>query len=269
LGASTSIISQFSEDGDIGILAVDYDEDGLLILRNKSIQSARGSVFDPDINASNFSWLWINNKSITPNSIMECFIVYASPDEVCRTQGYAGSSSTDGGFFYYAGGYFVDTRVGYHVFYMDLRTETFAYSRQEESNVEYWLVHQGQAKLVETDFLAPVAVKVFLSPPYGYEGSEANKSDAQAYYDSSGSSNPATKVNPIAGIYHIDEYDSVDAFAPVPARFGVEVNVDQSVLFTAKFPSGAVENYHSTIPNLGTLIGPFRSNFTLLPLALR
>lgn len=261
----------YSETGASGVLAVDYDANGRILLREVNTEPARGFLKDPDIAANKLSWLKIDNTPLTSNGVLECSV---DGSFVCRNTINLGTSSILGGFAVVLGAnteLLLKNRTSYHVFYADIRTGTIAFSKQEGSSAaEYWLVHDGNKTLMGTAVGSKQSAQFAGSTRYGYEGSFWSTGPNEIERDDiTGNVVDAKKVNPILGIMNTDERVFSEIIAKPPEYFGIEVGVDGSVLASVKLPGDLYFNYHSQIGNLQSFISRDLSSSTLLPMALR
>ena len=260
---------------DASVVAVDYDEDGQLLLREENIATDRGYLGDPDpASADDFRWLTINGTSLTDAAALRCTVGGAP----CRSARSAGISLTDGGFVGVLGdlGKEPNERVRYHLFYVDLRTRTYAFSRREDDLTEYWLVHDDQApQLLGTEDGLPLRYyRGFVGSRYGYEGDQRNLTTdvgESVLVERDGQRVPFgtwEKVNPILGRYepdivHLDRFST----SPLPT-FGIDVAVDGSVLASGVLPAGTTFDDHSKV-DLKRELGTSLTGMTLLPIGVR
>lgn len=265
-----NVIFESHEWGDKAVLAVDYDDDRELLLREENM-SPRGFLQngDPD-SPSDFKWLTLNGQSIFDQSLLNCF----SASGVCRTQRSQGPLANTGGFIARLGDIAApeSSRNTYHVFYSDLRTDTFAYSILDSTGgpTQYWVVHQGQATFLGESIAGSQAVPSYISARYGYEGDYRNTGPEDIYRDPvTGTVVDAEKVNPILGRYELSPISDIRVSNP-PVEFGFDVAADKSLLATGLLSDGTAFNVHSVLGDLQNFFaGANLSGQTLLPMAVR
>ena len=167
-------------------------------------------------------------------------------------------------------------RFSYHVFYTDLRTRTYAFSRREGNRTEYWLVHGNDdpVQLGNTvTGVSTVPYSGYVGSRYGYEGDFRNLGtdlSKNLYVDRKGKIEifgTWEKMNPILGRYETRPYLSLFSISP-PPTFGIDVAVDGSVLASGRLLGGGTFNYHSEA-DLENLLGISLVDTTLLPIGVR
>jgi len=249
-GTSVSIKKWDHESGDKSALAVDYDNMTELVLRDQNISTDRGLLADPDPAAvSDFRWLTINDVPLTDSATLKCNV----GSDPCRMNISAGVVRNTGGFMAELGDLSVprSDRAKFHVFYTDLRTRTYAFSRREGDKTEYWLSHEGIAEELGTEMDVPtMTYNSFVGSRYGYEGDFRNQ--ALDILETRFVTRKNTveefglwpKINPILGFYDTDVRAPYQISMP-PTLLGIEVAVDGSVLVSGQLPKGTTFNYHS------------------------
>ena len=136
--ASVSIADLGYESGDSGLLATDYKDDELMVLREVNINPARGFRQDTDEPESAGRWLTLNNRDITTPDILDCRL----GSWVCRPNRNIGYSEEVGGWVRSLN----DGEHIMHILSMDLRSESFFYSVLKMDSTEYNLFHNGEKK---------------------------------------------------------------------------------------------------------------------------
>lgn len=241
--ASVSIADLGYESGDSGLLATDYKDDELMVLREVNINPARGFRLDTDEPESAGRWLTLNNRDITTPDILDCTRIW-----VCRPDRNIGYSEEVGGWIRSLN----DGEHTMHILSMDLRSESFFYSVLKMDSTEYNLFHNGEKKqLANIPSRSVQAVGVHAMSRYGYEASYANRWDVGIYVDeiTGNTVHDPEKRNPVLGQYeHWPIIGYGQDIATVPENFGMSVLPSGALVLSARFSDGSTVNFHSEAP---------------------
>ena len=165
----------------------------------------------------------------------------------------------------------VSERVAYHIFYMNLRTETFAFSRQQDGITNYTAVHDGQLyPLGTTNQATTLSHIVFSNSIYGFQGDERNYSSLENTTNpDTGANEEIYKMNTRLGQYSLSLTSPV--FAPTPDEFGLDVSVNGDAFITGRLPSGDTFNVLSNAPgfSLSSVLKRDLTGITVYPIYIR
>jgi hypothetical protein len=154
---------------------------------------------------------------------------------------------------------------------MDLRTETFAFSRQESGVAQYMVFHNNELIPLGTNSdSTPVSAVVYSNSFYSYQGDERNYSSAEEAINSvTGQLEDIYKVNTRLGQYSLTQ--TAPLFAPIPDQFGLEVSVDSGALITGRLLSGSTFNLLTGVPDrsLSTVLNRDLTGVTVYPIHVR
>ena len=132
----------------------------------------------------------------------------------------------------------VRDRVAYHIFCIDLRTETVGLSVYEAGMAEYLAYHNNENVPLGTTVAVPQSAVVYKNSFYCYQGDERNFSTDEYFTNpETGLSEELYKMNTRLGQYTIEQ--TLPLFASIPVKFGLEVSAYSQILIT-----GAVRVAH-------------------------
>jgi len=267
LGGNARVTQKEAEYGDQSLLASDYLDNDLLILRDVNIHPARGKLSNPDVGPSKGRWLTINDVDLTLPDMIDCDRF----GEVCRPWRGTSFAAETGGWALHMDDGTVDGQT-IHILSMDLRTESVFYSvKKSNVSTEYNLLHEGKIENLNTINGGPVEpFPSYGVSRYGYEGSTVNGLSISSYYDEvlGMTVYDAPKVNNLLGQYELLPKALSFNVARIPTRFGMTITTNKSLVLSSTFPDGTTVNYHSGAPakRLDYLLGLDLTGTTVLPL---
>lgn len=275
-GTSVSMSRSNLEYGDTGILAVDYDDQYPVYLKEVNILPSRGDQGTPWLPASDFKWVDVvptrpgqSDYPLASSNILDCSV--QGPilsDRVCRGFQYlslpietAGGITSAWRIEDPAG----DRAVDLHVQYADIRTGTFVLGKTDRlasaspasSEADFWLIHKGTETPIGRSNSSPITFGLgFGVSEYGPGMSVGNRTVNESGF---------AQVNPILGQYQ-PRSGTTNEIVPLE-EFDIAVDQKEHVFVTAKLPNGYF-NY-SSAGSLSALIGPSVNNMSLAPLVAR
>jgi len=275
-----AIINLGFEFGDSGVLAVDYLDNQLRVLREVNVDPSKKERTDnnlEDLDASEIRWLEVNGQPLVSPEILNCSTFTG---KICRIPRNTAFSTDMGGFFY--GWPEVDKQIKLHFYYTDIRTNTFAYSRLEADqpeltvdennnpilknpttgNAEYWLSHSGGRRMLgkKDDVTITVLNGGMHTSRYGPASSFKNNFEFE--------SPSFGEINPMRGQY--ENLEEVAAIAPVLSESVIKVAPNGAVLASGRIDESTVFNFHSGLPGgLASFLGVNLDNLTILPADVR
>ncbi len=242
-----TVADQGYEVGDKAELAVDYDDDELLILNTRNLPYTTL--------AADSNWLYVNDEPLLDRSIYDCehpeFAPNGGDKLACRPVADTALAPTGfpGLHTRWIGtpdGTFEGLATSLHISYIDLRTRTFEYTKaisdpdvlanageSSEGRVEYWISHDGQKELLyeeDSGTVICVADNYIYMSPYGSPAFPAN------YFDL----NP---IPPVRGQYTLQS--NCSTVAPINEK--MVRGVDRYKTYFASGQNGSDSSYYNYI----------------------
>ncbi len=285
LGVAPDSVISFSdqsfETGPTGILAVDYIDDEVQILRE-----VNNTENDEFVTASETKWLQINGETLVGSDIITCVI--PGTNAACVDSLTYGFSQNSGGYHISWDG--PDDHIDLHITFMDLRSRSIVYSKlkrelgpflmdpndldagillhRESGIVEYWLKHGNDDPLL----LATHDDMNALVTPVRHPSFHVSRFGPSSYASfQKNNFGPLATLPTIRGQYELTINGRWDT-APALEEFSVAVSTRDHILLSGRTADGKVFTYHSDIPStteLSNLTGINLDSTVLGPIKVR